>query len=145
MGTISFDFDDTLSHVEIQEMAYTLKKKGYTIVICTARFDDAEHKVLNTDLFLVVHNLGLTENDVIFCGGEPKHNFLNDIDDLIFHIDDNYKEVVNINLHCEEAIGLHILQDEWPQQLFNSNESSETTSIRNILQTILNKHNKLIC
>jgi hypothetical protein len=111
-GTISFDFDDTLSHIEIQEIAYKLKSFGFKIVVCTARYDD-DKKRLNTDLFEVVHRLGLTEDDVIFCGGKPKNLFLDKIDDLLYHLDDNFYEAKYITKSDSKALGLHILQEDW--------------------------------
>lgn len=112
MGTISFDYDDTLNHIEFQELAFRLKEVGFTIIICTARYDD-DKKRLNTDLFEVVHRLGLTEDDVIFCGGKPKNQFLERIDDLLYHLDDNFHEAKGITKSKHQALGLHILQENW--------------------------------
>ena len=112
MGTISFDFDDTLSHIEIQELAYKLKIMGFTIIVCTARHDD-ERKQLNDDLFEVVHRLELTEDDVIFCGGKPKHAFLSQAPHLLFHLDDDFHEAKGVTLNLRGVLGLHILQENW--------------------------------
>lgn len=143
MGTISFDFDDTLSHIEIQELAYRLKQMGYTIIICTARYDDKE-KILNGDLFEVVHRLDLTEDDVIFCGGKPKHLLLSEVPNLLYHLDDNFHEAKGITLNLNGPLGLHILQDNWVNfklkgLAFSEEQQRAQSAMYKIVQSIKEK------
>lgn len=109
--TISFDFDETLSHIELQEIAYNLIQESYKVIICTARSDDPE-KINNSDLFEVVFRLGLSVEDVIFCAGESKYKFLKKVPNLLFHLDDDFMEVKGVT-HNTNVIGLHVLQANW--------------------------------
>lgn len=96
----------------MQELAYRLKEAGSDICICTSRYDDP-NKLLNSDLFKVVHRLDLTEKDVIFCGGQHKYKFLKEYKDLVCHFDDDFDEVKLITEHCNPVLGVHILNPAW--------------------------------
>ena len=46
---ISFDFDDTLTHIDVQNCARKLMSDGHTIYILTARYGDNESNSWGAD------------------------------------------------------------------------------------------------
>jgi len=97
---VSFDFDDTLSRLNVQEYAKELIDRGIEVHITTIRFEDPKRypwfrasklteKEAHSDLFRVANRLGI---DVInFTNFEYKHKFFEDSNYLL-HIDDNEEE-----------------------------------------------------
>ncbi len=65
--TISFDFDDTLSNVEVQKIARGLVKDKYNVIITTSRGGEKD----NSDLEDVAEALGI--NSVKYTNYEDKH------------------------------------------------------------------------
>jgi hypothetical protein len=91
---VSFDFDSTLSRLDIQQYAKELLNRGIDVWICTSRFDDnnARNKYSNDDLYLVADELGIQRENIIFTNMQLKYYFLNG-NDFIFHIDDDNIEL----------------------------------------------------
>ncbi len=91
---VSFDFDNTLSRLDVQQYASELLSRGIEVFICTARFDPehAPRYDWNEDLFLVSDSLGIKRENIIFCGMSDKYEFLKD-KDFVFHIDDDNIEL----------------------------------------------------
>jgi len=94
MIKVSFDFDSTLSRIDVQEYAKTLIDKGIEVWICTSRLEPskAPNKEWNDDLFLVADNLGIKRSNIIFCNYENKSVALNG-KGFLFHIDDDNIEL----------------------------------------------------
>jgi len=101
---ISFDFDDTLSKKEIQNLARILIKGGAEVWVVTARSEDRifeDGKIIgnrnyNADVRRVCEDLGIPEERIIFTDGSFKeHTYFSK--DMDFHFDDRYDEVEKIN------------------------------------------------
>ncbi len=92
----SFDFDDTLSRVDVQRFAKSLIKEGHQIWIVTSRMSNerASNDSWNDDLFMVAESLGITNYH--FCNLQPKRLFFKD-HDFAFHLDDDIDDVQDIN------------------------------------------------
>lgn len=113
MKRVSFDFDHTLSNVEMQRLAYTLIGLGVEVWVCTARCS-SEDKMYdnwgNEDLFLVTDSLKIPRNRIIFCDYEEKLPFL-EAEGFIWHLDDD--NVVIRSLKHSYVKGIHCLQKGW--------------------------------
>lgn len=90
MKKVSFDFDSTLSRLDVQDYAKLLINKGVDVWICTSRLEPskAPNKEWNDDLFLVADRLDIKRSNIIFCNYENKSVFLKD-KGFLFHIDDD--------------------------------------------------------
>ena len=104
MKKISFDFDNTLDRVEIQNFAKELKNKEFEIWIVTSRQSEFKDEWLRTlahfenkDLFKVAEEIGIERDNVIFTNHKPKAEFFLNNSDFIFHLDDDWMELSIIN------------------------------------------------
>jgi hypothetical protein len=108
---VSFDFDGTLEHEEVQEYAKELIKRGIEVWIVTTRYDanhqhkwinqfpDAEWALIydkhngdpNFHVWGVAEKLGIPKHHVRFTCMEWKHKYL-DGTKFVWHLDDNPEE-----------------------------------------------------
>lgn len=102
---ISFDFDETLDTPQGTAYAIELMKRGYSILITTAR-----PPTFYKDVFKLAKEIGIKLENIIFCGIQHKKYFLMDRE-YIFHLDDNLQGVpreILFDKHfrhfCEKAI-----------------------------------------
>lgn len=104
MIKVSFDFDSTLSRIDVQEYAKKLINKGIDVWICTSRLEPskAPNKEWNDDLFLVADNLCIKRSNIIFCNYENKSESLNG-KGFSFHIDDDNIELSFIKTNTDVA------------------------------------------
>ena len=96
---ISFDFDGTLALSYVQEYAKTLIKKGIDVHIVTSRVSDIPE--WNDDLFKVADNLGIKKENIHFTEGNPKVNFFINNSEFIWHLDDDYSEILDFKYKPE--------------------------------------------
>lgn len=82
---VSFDYDNTLDHREVQRYALGLLKRGFEVYICTYRGRSFD----NTFLYYTMGRIGIKRENVIFTNLTPKSPF---IKDMIFHLDDMPKD-----------------------------------------------------
>ena len=108
---ISFDFDGTLEHPDVQQLAQRLISLGHEVHIVTTRWDEenkwrydffnslskASQKGLHNDLYLVAKELDVP---IHFRNMEYKAHFLQ-AHNFDMHIDDNWEEI----MACE-AVGV---------------------------------------
>ena len=105
--TVSFDFDDTLDRKDVQEYARDLIKRGYNVIVCTARRETYPTiPGANIDLEIVTEELGIKH--VIYCGSEDK--YMSFLDETlknkefmlpIWHLDDDPDELVMLNKYTD--------------------------------------------
>jgi len=128
MKKISFDFDNTLSRVDIQNFAKELVNKGYEVWIVTSRTDTELSlsrgwnwvKNQNDVLYKVAESCGILRESIHFTDHVDKIEFLQG-KNFLFHIDDDPDElweivksgdtckVVNANhsdwlIHCSDIL-----------------------------------------
>lgn len=104
---ISLDFDDTLSNLRVQHLAYALVKAGIDVHIVTSRMstERAGNPNWNVDLELIAGMLEIPMEKVHYCNLKPKFKFFQENEGFVLHLDDDQDEVDGINLHSNtEAI-----------------------------------------
>src|ERR1044072_6402064 len=102
---VSFDFDHTMSHIDVQEYASELIKAGVIVWVVTARFDDLHSHIWapgsnNDALFKVTDSLGIPRDRIRFCNGQPKADYLARTN-VLWHLDDDIIELDNLKYHKE--------------------------------------------
>ena len=100
---ISFDFDDTLSNIRVQHLAYQFIQAGMDVHIVTSRMSNklAGNPSWNADIELIASTLNIPEEKTHFCNLRPKYEFFKENPDFLCHLDDDLEEVQEINLHTD--------------------------------------------
>jgi len=127
-NNISFDFDGTLSVFEVEQIALSLKNRGYNIWITTVRYPDdyqgslyTGQKIDNSKVYEVSNRIGIPKEQINFLSFDPKRKFFIENPNFIFHLDDNFfKEVVDMN-ESEEclvpAVWYHPNLTDWKDKI----------------------------
>ena len=111
---VSFDYDGTLDREDVQDYARALIARGVEVWVCTFRFKRAEDSPTvfwtepeyNKALFEVCDKLGIPRERIIFTEGNRKSDYINQ-HDFIWHIDDDWFVLKDIQKHCE-TIGVSV-------------------------------------
>jgi hypothetical protein len=90
---ISFDFDDTLSLPEVQEIAKSYVDKGYDVWVTTARSPESSLMYDNTEVERVCQEIGIPLDKIRYTNLKPKYLFLKGYD---VHVDNDPQEIVGI-------------------------------------------------
>jgi hypothetical protein len=110
---VSFDFDNTISEVKMQELAKKYLELGTDVFITTSRASKIKNAPLpNKDLFDVAESLGIKKENIKFTEYEDKYLFVKDFD---VHYDDDEMEIDLINRFPSKCIGF----------LYNSNNNNQ--------------------
>jgi len=96
MKRISFDFDQTLSELHIQEIAKAFMAIGYEVWIVTARTFSNEFNT-NQDVYRVAKSLNIPESRIVFTNGSLKWTTLENLQ-VDMHFDDMPDEVNMIEI-----------------------------------------------
>jgi hypothetical protein len=133
INTVSFDYDKTLSRLEVQEYAAELIERGYNVHVVTARYSELQkHRWKasphNEDLWEVIDKLGIPHRNVHFTNMDIKSNLFKHTPHVLFHLDDdavellmiaNYTSVPAINSleadfkeQCEYYLSKHKLKEQ---------------------------------
>ena len=116
---VSFDFDGTLEHKNVQQYAKQLIDDGIEVWVVTTRWDENhKHKYPQNatldDLWKVVDELGIPRHHVRFTCMEWKYTYLNGTE-FCWHLDDNISEIDEARKHgCNVKI-IDVLQSDWQQ------------------------------
>jgi hypothetical protein len=116
--TVSFDFDHTLTHSDVQEYAAELIKAGVNVWVITARFDDLHGHLWapnanNDGLWKITDSLGIPRDRVRFCNGQPKADFLARTR-VLWHLDDDIIELENLKYDQDvTATGILVKSLSW--------------------------------
>ena len=116
---VSFDFDNTLDKIYVQDYAKSLINKGIEVFIITARFNELRKSFYKTnpqneDLFKVAEKLGIKERNIIFCNMEDKSTAIIDTD-LKFHLDDCWVTIKDINTNTKIP-AIDVMQADWKEK-----------------------------
>lgn len=119
VNKITFDFDGTLSKVDVQDYAKSLILKGFKVFIVTARYNELmKHKwsikPCNEILFKVADKIGIPHNRIIFCNMEDKSKFL-DGSGALFHLDDDVFTIEDINENSD-VVCIDVTKKDWKKQ-----------------------------
>ncbi len=141
---VGLDFDGTLTRVDVQRYARLLIKYGIEVHIVTARhkqFDlyDSEHVDLNT----VACKVGIPDEHIHFLNCSDKSKFYRENTDFVFHLDDSWFTVDDINEHTD-LISICVLDDGWIMkcdELLNENPMGKVSKdiIRKHVMKLLNE------
>lgn len=97
MKKVSFDFDSTLSRVDVQDFCKELIYYGYDVWIVTSRAKKIGDMDWNADLYKVAEKLKINKDKIVFTEGNMKVDFFKENSDFIFHLDDDSIEIDFIN------------------------------------------------
>lgn len=87
---ISFDFDNTLDRLRVQDIAIECIDSGYTVWIITRRYENE-----NKEVYEVADKLGIPKERVIFTNGEWKWRTIKNLP-IDCHYDDKVIEILLI-------------------------------------------------
>lgn len=123
---VSFDFDGTLSELEVQEFAKNLANKGIEVWIITARIDNETGKKnnwhwienQNKSVFEIAKHCLIKSKNIKFTSMCDKIEFIKG-KDFIFHLDDDIYEIDLINNSSDKCKGIYMLDNNWKQKCLN--------------------------
>ena len=122
MKRVSFDFDGTLSRLDVQAYAKSLLDKGYVVWIVTSRLHEknADNLQWNDDLYEVAEKLGIPKSQIHFMNtwihGDDKSHWLKD-QDFVWHLDDDFIEINSVNRECKNTKGISVFGNStWKQK-----------------------------
>jgi hypothetical protein len=102
---VSFDFDDCLDNLIVQEYCEELIERGLEVWVCTARMDNVfGNPNWNDDIFFTCQRLGIPITRIIMTNGSNKSHFLKD-KDFIWLLDDMEFNVKDVTKHSD-CIGI---------------------------------------
>jgi len=113
MKKVSFDFDGTLSRVDVQDYAKSLIERGIEVWIVTSRLHEknADNLQWNDDLYEVAEKLGIPKSQIHFMNYnifmDDKSYWLKE-HEFIWHLDDDFTEIKSIQRECKNTKGISV-------------------------------------
>lgn len=122
VNKVTFDFDGTLSRIEVQDYAKSLILKGFQVFIVTSRYNELmKHKwreyPCNKVVFKTADIVGIPHNRIIFCNMEDKSRFL-DGSGALFHLDDDVFTIEDVNKNSD-VVCIDVTKKNWKEQCNN--------------------------
>ena len=122
MKKVSFDFDSTLSRVDVQEFAKELINDGHDIWIVTSRCatEPALEKgwywveKQNQELYDVAELVGITRDKIVFTEHVDKIEYLFG-KEFLFHLDDDEFELMAILESKDICKAINVEHFEWKE------------------------------
>jgi len=121
----TFDYDGTLSRPDVQEYAKQLVDRGIDVWVVTSRYDELhihgyEGQIdpsnwNNDDIWAVVDRIGIPRWKVHFTNMEWKSEYLMGTN-VIWHLDDNPKELFMIKNSGIKTIGIQVVAGSWKRK-----------------------------
>ncbi len=113
---VSFDFDDCLDNLIVQEYCSELIERGFEVWICTARMDNVfGNPNWNDDVFFMAQRLGIKKTNIIMTNGSNKSHFLNN-KDFIWHLDDMDSNIEDISRNSNCIPILYVSWNNWKEK-----------------------------
>lgn len=128
---VSFDYDDTLSRKDVQEMAKKLITAGVEVWVCTFRFDNVNAKEyipphiykyrvdtlgeFNGDLFKVADELGIKQEHIHFTNYVDKDEFFLKNPDFEWHLDDQWDQL-KVIMENTSVKAINVEYDGWEEE-----------------------------
>ena len=120
---VSFDFDDCLDDLQVQQYCRELKERGIDVWICTARtpsvlngesIGDSINYGWNTDVFRMCAELDIPDDHVIMTDCGMKSDHLRG-KGFIWHLDDMKPNIIDVtkNSDCIGVLYQPWKPDEW--------------------------------
>jgi hypothetical protein len=128
---LSFDFDHTLSRVDVQIYAKNMVDAGHEVWIVTSRPDiytgELQHiQPDNSDLYMVADFVGIKPQHIHFTCYELKSGFI-DGSDFAFHLDDDEVELRFIAESGDSCVPIDVGTGNWREQCYETIEEYENT------------------
>jgi hypothetical protein len=117
---ISFDFDGTLTKKTVQDFARYCIDQGLNVWIVTSRANKGVHESYNIELFKVAESLGIPQDRIIFTNGGLKKDYFRQFSDFIFHLDDDWIELHEIEIHTDVKAIPVFGNSDWEQECYNA-------------------------
>lgn len=117
---VSFDFDGTLSKKEVRAFARYCIDKGLSVWIVTSRGNEGLSPSYNQQLFEIARLLRIPFSQIIFTNGGPKKDYFRQFPDYIFHLDDDWIELEEINKHTEVKAISAFGNSDWEQECWSA-------------------------
>ena len=122
---VSFDFDSTLSRVDVQDFARSLSNRGFEVWICTSRFVNCKDYIwrkfeedCHKDLRKVATELSIPEERIIFTNMQDKWSKMEELGfEPLFHLDDDYIELNGINRNLKTVKAVSCIGGGWKKKL----------------------------
>ena len=125
MIKLSFDFDDTLARIDVQEFALSLQKSFPTIeqwIVTSRMSDESKSRGLygmkisgsNDDLFDVAEKINIPKSRIVFTNLEWKNEFFKN-KDFTIHIDD-YPQELELIRATTKMFTINVLSNNWEEQ-----------------------------
>ena len=119
---VSFDFDNTLTRKDVQEVAKQLVDKGIEVWIVTSRFDDESamkknwhwSQGQNKSVFEIANYCSIKKEHIKFTCMESKSNFIKD-KNFIFHLDDDVIELLDILDSGDKCKAINVDHNDWKE------------------------------
>jgi len=117
---LSFDFDGTLSRIDVQEYAKSLVESGHEVWIITSRYS-AEAGMekgwpwieqQNLAVFSVAEECGILKERIIFTNGADKIHWIKS-QGFAFHLDDDVDELMKISEGQDPCRPVNVDHFEW--------------------------------
>ena len=121
MKKVSFDFDGTLEHTNVQEYAKELIDSGIEVWVVTTRWDENhKHKypfnATLDDLWEVVDRIGIPRHQVRFTCMEWKTKYLKGTN-FVWHLDDNEQESYEAHkAEMKTPVIVDVLSGDWMEK-----------------------------
>jgi hypothetical protein len=121
---ISFDFDSTLSRIDVQEfIKFGLSNLPvkFNIHIVTSRFEDinryTDKSINHINLFKIAQELNISIENIHFLNMDDKANFFINNNDFLFHLDDDAIELELIKQNeNNNVIPIHVKTFDWKEK-----------------------------
>lgn len=123
---VSFDFDGTLTKKSVQDFAKKCKEMGLNIWIVTSRYPV---EGMCQSLFAVAIGLNIPHSQIIFTSGALKKDYFRQFPDFIFHLDDDWIELHEIDLHTDVKAISCFGNSDWEQDCWNLIQDYNTKAI----------------
>lgn len=117
---VSFDFDGTLTKKSVQDFARYCMDQGLNIWIVTSRYKENVPDMFNKDLFEIAGMLRIPVNQIVFTSGTIKKNYFKQFPDFIFHLDDDWIELHEIEQHTDIKAIPVFGNSDWEQDCWNA-------------------------
>jgi len=120
---VSFDFDGTLSEIEVQNFATSLLERGFDVFVVTSRINTENAmakgwhwiKRQNEELYEVSDRCGISRDNIIFTEMVDKIEYLEG-KDFIFHLDDSDEEIELISGSEDECEAVDVKIGSWKEE-----------------------------
>lgn len=116
---VSFDFDGTLTKRSVQDFARFCIDQGLNVWIVTSRANQGVHESYNKDLHEIRQRLEIPLSQTIFTNGGLKKDYFRQFPDFIFHLDDDWIELHEIEQHTDVKAIPVFGNSDWEQDCWN--------------------------